>query len=254
VDRAGKDTLRQLKERCLRAKAEGRSSADAARAHEAIRQARRRRTWTDADGAFRLDALLTPDAGARLLASLTKESDRCFKEARTAGVFEPTQAYAADALVALVTGRGDGSGDLKSGSASRSGSDPPAGVVEGRADSHRGGPPSSDFPAGSMEKRGRQNRSLDGDPPSAGRPRCPAPRFGGRRRHVRDSRCRASPDRDGTLIDGRCHHRAGHHERGRRDHGVPSGPLRSRAAEDGADRKRPLLRGSRMRCDPWARD
>ena len=116
VDGAAKDTMRQLKERCLRAKAEGRSSADAARAHEAIRQARRCRTWTDTDGAFRLDALLTPDAGAQLLASLTKESDRFFKEARTAGLFEPTQAYAADASVALVTGRTDGNDPTDRGS------------------------------------------------------------------------------------------------------------------------------------------
>ena len=79
---AEKDTFPQLKDRCLRAKAEGRSAEDAAKAYAAIRRSRRCRTWTDADGAFRLDALLTPDAGASLLASLTKESDRIFQEAR----------------------------------------------------------------------------------------------------------------------------------------------------------------------------
>jgi len=106
IDGAEQDSFRQLKERCLRAKAEGRSAEDAARAYAAIHRSRSCRTWTDADGAFRLDALLTPDAGASLLASLAKESDRIFQQARKAGLEEMPTAYAADALVALVTGPG----------------------------------------------------------------------------------------------------------------------------------------------------
>ena len=105
VDGAQQDTFRQLKERCLRAKSEGRSAEDADKAYAAIHRSRSCRTWTDTDGAFRLDALLTPDAGATLLASLTKESDRIFQQARKAGLEEPPTAYAADALVALVTGQ-----------------------------------------------------------------------------------------------------------------------------------------------------
>jgi hypothetical protein len=100
------DTFRQLKDRCLRARAEGRRAEDADAAHAAVHAARRCRTWTDEEGAFRLDALLTPEAGASLLASLTRQSDRFFRASRTAGVHEPGEAYAADALVALVTGRG----------------------------------------------------------------------------------------------------------------------------------------------------
>ena len=100
------DTFRQLKDRCLRARAEGRRAEDADAAHAAVHAARRCRTWTDEEGAFRLDALLTPEAGASLLASLTRQSDRFFRASRTAGVHEPSEAYAADALVALVTGRG----------------------------------------------------------------------------------------------------------------------------------------------------
>lgn len=103
---AEEDTLRRLRDRCLRAKAQGRSSFDAGRAYEAIRAARFCRTWTDAEGAFRLDALLTPDAGASLQAALTTESTRIFQQARAAGIREPRAAYGADALVALVTGRG----------------------------------------------------------------------------------------------------------------------------------------------------
>src|SRR5580704_894003 len=103
---AERDTLRQLKQRCLAAKAEGRSARDERAAHEALRAARRCRTWTDEDGAVRLDARLAPDAGAALLASLRAQSNRCFERARKAGAHEPAEAYAADALVALVTGRG----------------------------------------------------------------------------------------------------------------------------------------------------
>jgi hypothetical protein len=103
VDGAQHDTLRQLRQRCLDAKAEGRSEADAARAQAAIRAKRRCRTWTDTDGAFRLDALLTPDAGAAVAAALAVESDRRFAEARKVGHRESNECYAADALVALVT-------------------------------------------------------------------------------------------------------------------------------------------------------
>jgi hypothetical protein len=103
VDGAQHDTFRQLRQRCLNAKAEGRSEEDAARADAAIRAKRRCRTWTDTDGAFRLDALLTPDAGAALAAALAVESNRRFAEARTAGQRESGECYAADALVALVT-------------------------------------------------------------------------------------------------------------------------------------------------------
>ncbi len=103
---AENDTLRQLKERCLRAKAQGRSNEDAAKAYEAIRQSRYCRTWTDTDGAFRLDAKLTPDAGAQVLSSLATESNRCFERSRKSGAHETSDAYCADALVALVSGQG----------------------------------------------------------------------------------------------------------------------------------------------------
>jgi hypothetical protein len=150
VKGAEKDTLRQLKERCLRAKAEGRSAEDAASAHEAIRRDRRCRTWTDADGAFRLDALLTPDAGAQLLASLTKESDRQFEQARAAGLHEPPQASAADALVALVTGRSDRSSSPDAG--------PPGGTRSGSRAAGAREPGTTDQP-GTIGQPGSADRS-----------------------------------------------------------------------------------------------
>ncbi len=106
VQQAEHDSWRQLRDRCLRVRAEGQSAEEAARRAAAIHKARRCRTWTDVDGSFRLDATLTAEAGAALSASLSKESARFFDRARKDGVFEPRDAYTADALVALVTGRG----------------------------------------------------------------------------------------------------------------------------------------------------
>ncbi|MGH9079830.1 MAG: HNH endonuclease signature motif containing protein, partial [Acidimicrobiales bacterium] len=106
VNGAEHDSWRALRDRCLRARAEGRSAEEAARRAAALHKARRCRTWTDADGSFRLDATLTPEAGATLAATLSKESSRRFEQARRDGVFDARDAYTADALVALVTGRG----------------------------------------------------------------------------------------------------------------------------------------------------
>jgi hypothetical protein len=55
----------------------------------------------DAQGGFRLDARLTPDAGAVVVAALEPYKERVFKVARKQGRREPYDAYAADALVAM---------------------------------------------------------------------------------------------------------------------------------------------------------
>ncbi len=106
VTGAQHDTRRQLKDRCLQARQERRSAEQAEEAAAAIHRARRIRTWTDQEGAFRLDGLFTPEAGARLLASLGPVADRFFHQARRNDHHEPGEAYTADALVALVTGTG----------------------------------------------------------------------------------------------------------------------------------------------------
>ena len=106
VRRATTDSLRTLREQCLKAKSEGRSPDDEARHHDQLRKNRRCRTYTDGDGAFRLEAVLAPVAGAELLAVLDTQADRIFHRARRSGVYESPEAYRADALLALVTGRG----------------------------------------------------------------------------------------------------------------------------------------------------
>ena len=106
VKSAETDTVGQLKDRCLRAKSEGRSTEDGERHRRALHVNRRCRTFTDTDGAFCLEAHLTPETGAGLKAALDTQCDRFFQKARRAGRFENIDAYRADALVALITGEG----------------------------------------------------------------------------------------------------------------------------------------------------
>ena len=106
VGSAESDSEATLFERCQRAKAEGRSKEAEARHFQKLHDDRRCRTRTDDDGAFCLQAVLAPEVGAEVLAALEAQTDRQFKKARTDGRFETPDAYRADALVALVTGRG----------------------------------------------------------------------------------------------------------------------------------------------------
>jgi len=101
VDAAGRQPMSVLKLRCRRVKATG---SDQHAAYRAIHRGRYLRNWTDADGAVRFDARLTPDEGARIAALVKQETDRLVIEARRAGVDEPRKAQAADAFVRLVCG------------------------------------------------------------------------------------------------------------------------------------------------------
>ena len=76
--------------------------------YAAIRADRHLRTWTDGEGAVCGVFRTTPDAGARMLLALDAEIDRVFRGARAEGRREPHQAYAMDALEALVCAEGTG--------------------------------------------------------------------------------------------------------------------------------------------------
>ncbi|HVM34726.1 MAG TPA: DUF222 domain-containing protein [Actinomycetota bacterium] len=88
-----------LKECCARVRAAALS--DEVARYENVRNRRRLRHWSDPDGAFRLDALLTPDAGAAVLAALGPHRDEIAAAARKQGRRDPDEAYLADALVAV---------------------------------------------------------------------------------------------------------------------------------------------------------
>lgn len=85
--------------------------------YEAIHRSRYLRGWSDHDGAFRLDARLTPDAGASVMAALEPHRKRAFEDARRAGRKENPDAYLADALVSLA--KGGGSADTTGASGPR---------------------------------------------------------------------------------------------------------------------------------------
>jgi hypothetical protein len=108
------DGLNGLRERCARVRAQ--AAPDELSRYEAVRRRRRLRHWTDEEGAFRLDGLLTPDAGAVVLAALEPHREQIFRRARKAGLREPYEAYAADALVEMAEqSRGQGLKGVRSG-------------------------------------------------------------------------------------------------------------------------------------------
>jgi 5-methylcytosine-specific restriction endonuclease McrA len=109
VEAAGEQPLSVLKLRCKRVRAAGQ---DPRTSYETIRRGRYFRNWVDDAGAVRFDARLTPDEGARLLASVAAESDRLAAAARKAGVNEPRKAFLADALVGLACRSAEPAGNV----------------------------------------------------------------------------------------------------------------------------------------------
>ncbi len=106
VDGAQVDTEATFKERCLRAQAEGRSRTGRGPPPPAPPRPALGPHLDRRDGALCLHARLAPGPGAELLAALEAQADRQFERARRDGRFETPDAYRADALVALVSGRG----------------------------------------------------------------------------------------------------------------------------------------------------
>jgi len=94
-------SMKGLKDRCrrVRAAAEADDAAWAQRLHDT----RSLRQWVDADSAPCGQWRMSPDKGAEVKAALDAETDLIFREARAAGTRQPRDAYAADALHALVT-------------------------------------------------------------------------------------------------------------------------------------------------------
>lgn len=116
VERAGQQSLGELRETCGRVKA---AAIDPEERRRRILAARGLRTYTDCDGAFNLHLRHTPEVGAAVLEVLRPVQDGIFQAARAAGHREPAEAYAADALVEIITRSadgtstdGDGAGDV----------------------------------------------------------------------------------------------------------------------------------------------
>ncbi len=94
---AATEDLASLRDTCAQGSCGG--VPDEKARYEDIRRRRRLRHWSDPDGAFRLDALLTPDAGAAVLAALKPVAERIRYENARQGVRNGDEANLADALV-----------------------------------------------------------------------------------------------------------------------------------------------------------
>jgi hypothetical protein len=111
VEFARSNSLRLLREECRRVKTTAACAADESSALHASRELK---TWTGRDGATCGSFRLTPEAGAAFLAALEERKGKYFRAAQRDGRREPIGAYAADALVELVTeDRGAGSGKTR---------------------------------------------------------------------------------------------------------------------------------------------
>lgn len=98
LETAHTSTVARLRDRCREVVAAANEDPDA---DERLHRSRYLRSWSDADGAFRLDARLTPDSGARLIATVRARARALQEQARRAGSKETADAYAADGLVSL---------------------------------------------------------------------------------------------------------------------------------------------------------
>ncbi len=100
IDLARTTNVRELRDECLRTRVKADPDPDAT--HERIRKNRNMRTSGDAEGAWRISARGTADAGARFEAGLAPIIDAMFDRARAEGRNEPRETYAFDALMGLV--------------------------------------------------------------------------------------------------------------------------------------------------------
>ena len=103
---AGRGSLRDLKDRCARTKANADPDPEATVAR--IRARRTKRCWTDAEGVGHLHLSGLPAVIARMDNAISHRADRIFRDARKEGRREPPEAYAFDAAEQLLTRRGDG--------------------------------------------------------------------------------------------------------------------------------------------------
>ena len=113
LDRAGKDGIAGLRRHCGRVKAAAR--VDEMAHYQRIHDARSLRSFTDTDGAGRIEIRGPVDDTARIMAALRPIEDELFKVARGAGECERADAVAFDALVTLAQRAGaNHDGDVES--------------------------------------------------------------------------------------------------------------------------------------------
>lgn len=110
VDLARREDFAALRRRCAEVRA---AADDELQRHRRIHARRYVRHWNDADGTFRLDAGLTPEAGAKLLSCLAPFERAAFEAAREQGRRDRPNAYRADALVDMAEASAGGTNGAK---------------------------------------------------------------------------------------------------------------------------------------------
>jgi hypothetical protein len=100
---AQRESLQQLRDDAARVRA----SVDAEGRHERIHRERFWRRWTDREGARCGSYRMTPEAAAQIEAAAQPFIDAAIDAARREGRHEPTEAHAADGLVAMATSPSD---------------------------------------------------------------------------------------------------------------------------------------------------
>jgi hypothetical protein len=110
IEIAARTSLKGLEKKAEAYKALSSFETDEVERYNAVRKRRYLRHWRDVDGAFRLEAKLTPDAGARLMEAVRAKAQVFFAEARETGLYESASAYAADGLVSLADDAAVGGG------------------------------------------------------------------------------------------------------------------------------------------------
>jgi len=103
---AGSESVRILKDRARQVVLEARSSLDDR--YERQRKLRSFGHWIDDEGMVAGRFRLTPDVGMGVVRVIEREADRHFRQAYRESRRDGANAYAADALAALVTGEGLG--------------------------------------------------------------------------------------------------------------------------------------------------
>ena len=106
------ESIKTLEQECRKV----RMAADPEQAEtlRRIYRGRYAKFWSEPDGAIRLDARLTPEDGAEVVAAVERAKTKVFDQARRRGIRQSTGAYLADAIVKLITRpdhESDGSGD-----------------------------------------------------------------------------------------------------------------------------------------------
>jgi hypothetical protein len=107
VEFARTNSLRRLREECRRVKNAGESATEECKR---VHRSRALKTWVGRDGATCGTFRLTSEAGAAFLGAIEERKGKHVKAARREGRRDPFEAYAADALVELVTEERDGNG------------------------------------------------------------------------------------------------------------------------------------------------